>query len=200
VNRLLDKPVVYCISEGLADDSNFIQVKRGIVTRIENAARCGVTLFQIREKKLSAAKLFELSEEAANATRSVGVKLLINGRADIALAAGADGVHLPADGIPAADLRRRMPKNFIIAVSTHTPDEAVAARDAGADLVVFGPVFESPGKGGGVGLDKLAVVCEQLDPFPVVALGGIDEGRIEGVMARGAAGFAAIRYLNECLV
>jgi thiamine-phosphate pyrophosphorylase len=199
VNRLSDKPIVYCISEGLADDSNFTHVKREIIMRIRNAGRCGVTLFQIREKKLSAARLFNLSAEAAEAAREAGIRLLINGRADIALAAGADGVHLPADSLPADALRRSVPDDFIIGVSTHSLDEAAAAKDAGADLSVFGPVFESPGKGKGVGLERLAAICERLGSFPVLALGGIDEHRIDDVLRSGAAGFAAIRYLNECL-
>jgi thiamine-phosphate pyrophosphorylase len=199
VSRPLDKPIVYCISEGLADDNNFGQVKQEIITRIKNAGRSGVTLFQIREKKLSAARLFDLSSEAADATRRIGVRLLVNGRADIALAAGANGVHLPSDGLPAAVLRRHVPEDFTIGVSVHTLDEAVAAKEAGADLVTFGPVFESPGKGIGVGLDALGMVCDRLGSFPVVGLGGVNETRIGSVLECGAAGVAAIRYLNECL-
>jgi thiamine-phosphate pyrophosphorylase len=196
---LSDKPIIYCISEGLADESNFSHSKREILRRISNAAACGVSFFQIREKKLSAAGLFELSAEAADAALEAGVKLLVNGRFDIALAAGADGVHLQADGLPADEIRRVVPGDFIIGVSTHTLDEAVAARDAGADFAVFGPVFSSPGKGEGVGLDVLTAVCEELDPFPVIALGGIDERRIAYVLAGGSSGFASIRYLNKCL-
>lgn len=199
MSRHLDKLIVYCISEGLADGNSFDSLKREIVALIGNAGRCGVTHFQIREKKLSAARLFELSEESAAAAKATGVKLLINGRADIALAAGADGVHLPADGIPAGELRRNVPIGFIIGVSVHTLEEAAAAKEAGADLVMFGPVFSSPGKGQGVGLDSLARTCKRLSPLPVVAVGGIDEDRIASVLDHGGSGFASIRYLNECL-
>lgn len=199
MNASLDKPIVYCISEGLADNGNLLQARHEMITRIRNAAACGVNLFQVREKKLSAADLFDLSKDAANAAREAGVTLLINGRADIALAAGADGVHLPSDGVPASEVRRGVPDTFIIGVSVHTLDEAAAASQAGADLATFGPVFESPGKGEAVGLEKLAEVCKRLAPFPIVALGGIDETRVKDVLGRGAAGFAAIRYLNECL-
>lgn len=197
--RRLDRPIVYCISEGLADNHNFTQAKQEIIQRISNAGRCGVGIFQIREKRLSAKRLFELTTAAADAARATGVKLLVNGRADIALAAGADGVHLPSDGLPAAELRQRLPEEFLIGVSVHTAGEAEAAKDAGADLVTFGPVFPSPGKGEGVGPERLREVCERLGPFPVVALGGVDGGRIRDVLEQGAAGFAAIRYLNECL-
>lgn len=199
MSRLPDNPIIYCISEGLADGGNFAQTRERIAARIRVGRRGGVNLFQIREKKLPASLLFDLAAEAVAAARDSGVKLLINGRADIALAAGADGVHLPADGVPAAELRRAFPPGMIVGVSTHTLKEAIAAREAGADLVTFGPVFSSPGKGEGIGLRCLAEVCERLAPFPVIALGGVDEHKAAAVIENGAAGFAAIRYLNECL-
>ncbi|MGD9561669.1 MAG: thiamine phosphate synthase [Pyrinomonadaceae bacterium] len=194
-----ERPLVYCISEGLADESNFTETQNNIVERIRRSRACGVTHFQIREKKLAAANLFELSRKAAKASAEAGIKLLVNGRADIALAAGADGVHLPSDGLPIAGLKHCVPASFLIAASVHTLAEAMAAKAAGASMVTFGPVFASPGKGSGVGIEMLAEVCDRLGNFPVIALGGIDEDRIAEVIAGGAAGFAAIRYLNECL-
>lgn len=199
MSLLLHKPIVYCISEGRADDDNFHLVKEDIVPKIGNAASRGVSMFQIREKKLSAARQFELAEEAVRAAGETGLKIIVNGRADIALAAGAAGVHLPADGVSAGHLRKCVPEDFIIGVSTHSVEETVAAMDDGADFVTFGPVFASPGKGRGVGLNYLAEVCATVAPFPVVALGGIDQGRIEVVFRNGASGFAAIRYLNGLL-
>jgi len=192
-------PIIYCISEGEADDDNFSHVKPRIVAAIAAASACGITHFQIREKKLMAANLFTLAAEAAIVARECDVKLLVNGRADIAVAAGADGAHLPADGLPAAVVRRLVPAGFLIGVSTHSFEEVAEARDAGADLAVFGPLFSSPGKGDGVGLAKLAAVCSKFAPFPVVALGGINETRVEAVIGAGAAGYAAIRYLNRCI-
>ncbi|MCC6328327.1 MAG: thiamine phosphate synthase [Acidobacteria bacterium] len=192
-------PIVYCISEGIADDDNFARINPAIARLIGAASSCGITHFQVREKKLSAANLFDLAVHAVAAARAGGVKLLINGRVDIALAAGADGVHLPADGLPVAETRRVVPDGFLIGASTHTLDDAAAARSSGADLAVFGPVFASPGKGEGVGLSALGVVCAKLAPFPVVALGGIDESRVKEVLGAGAAGYAAIRYLNGCI-
>lgn len=192
-------PIIYCISEGDADDNNFVRVKPRIVAAIATASACGITHFQIREKRLTAANLFALAAEAAIVARECDVKLLLNGRADIAVAAGADGVHLPADGLPAVVVRRFVPAGFMIAVSTHSFEEVAEARNAGADLAVFGPVFSSPGKGDGVGLATLAAVCSKITPFPVAALGGIDETRVEAVIGAGAAGYAAIRYLNRCI-
>lgn len=199
MSRTLQQPIVYCISEGRVDEENFIGASRGIVARIAAARRCGVTMFQVREKQLSAKLCFALATEAVQAAHRSGVKLLVNGRADIALAAGADGVHLPADGVPAAAVRSFVPSGFIIGVSTHSMREALAARDDGADFVTFGPVFESPGKGKGLGVEALAEVCEKLHGFPIVALGGVDADSVEALLSRGASGVAAIRYLNECL-
>lgn len=199
MSRLPHKPIVYCISEGLADDSNFPQIKEDIIGKIRHAAACGVSMFQIREKNLSASKLFELSRAAALAARETGVVLLVNGRADIALAAGADGVHLPADGLPAAELRSSMPEGFIIGVSTHSTEEVTAAKAEEADFAVFGPVYASPGKSDVVGIEALAKICRQVEPFPVIALGGVNESNADEVLRHGASGFAAIRYLNDCL-
>lgn len=194
-----ENPIVYCISEGLADDANFPRIKNDIVKKVEDAARCGVSMFQIREKKLTAAKLFELAHEAADAARSEGVKLLINGRTDIAMAAGADGVHLPSDGVPAGEIRRVAPKGFLIGVSAHSEAEVIAARDGGADFATFGPVFASPGKGEGVGVTALASAVRAAGTFPVLALGGVDEGSVVELLNNGAAGYAAIRYLNDVI-
>lgn len=197
MNRLPDKPLIYCISEGRADDSNFRQAKQEIIGKIRNASECGVNLFQIREKKLSTSLLFELAQEAAETARGLSVTLLINGRADVALAAGAHGVHLPSDSVPARRLREYVPDDFIIGVSTHSAEEVSAAKADGADFAVFGTVFSSPGKGDGVGIDQLSVACRRAEPFPVLALGGVNETNVEDVLRTGAAGFAAIRYLNE---
>jgi thiamine-phosphate pyrophosphorylase len=196
VNVLPDPPIVCCISEGRADGRNFHEIQADIVSKIRTAAPAGVNLFQIREKSLSAAKLFELAESAVLAARGSGVKVILNGRADIAMAANADGVHLPGDGIPAAALRDRVPDGFIIGVSTHSTAEALAARDGGADYITYSPVFDSPGKGASVGLRALAEVCEAIAPLPLVALGGVDGTNIQDVLKHGAAGYAAIRYLN----
>lgn len=194
-----DKPIVYFISEGRADEKNFPTIKEDLAAKARNAAECGVNYFQVREKRLSAARIYELTSAIVDAARPSGVKVLVNGRADIALAAGAAGVHLPADGLPAADLRRCVPAGFVIGVSTHSLAEAVAAKVGGADLVTFGPVFPTPGKGPSVGLEALAEVCAACEPMPVLALGGVDGSHVDQVLGSGAAGYAAIRYLNEVL-
>jgi|SRR5687768_14424855 len=196
---LPEKPIIYCISEGRARDHNFQEIKADITAKIANAADRGVHLFQIREKQLSAGALFELAREAVNAAAGTLVQVLVNGRADVAVAAGAAGVHLPSNGLRPAELRKHVPSGFIIGVSTHSAEEILTAREQGADFAVFGPVFASPGKGNGVGLDLLRAAVPLAGPMPVLALGGIDEVRAAEVLAAGASGWAAIRYLNELL-
>ena len=113
---------------------------------------------------------------------------------DVALAAGADGVHLPASGLPIAPLRRRWGDALLIGRSTHHPDEVAAAGRDGADYALFGPVFPTPGKeayGPPPGLDGLRRAAAA--GLPVIAVGGLTPDRLAAVAAAGAAGAAAIR-------
>jgi len=192
-------PAIYCISEGDLTDENFDTASARLLSIIGAAASSDISMFQIREKALSAARLFEFASEAVRVTAGSPLKILVNGRADIALAAGAAGVHLPVNGVPVEAVRKWVPDEFIIGASTHSTEEASAARDGGADFVVFGPVFETPGKGPAAGLKRLKAVAEALAPFPVIALGGIDDSNLHAVKDSGAAGLAAIRYLNSKL-
>ena len=121
----------------------------------------------------------------------------MNDRADVALAAGADGVHLTTTSLSTDVIRGNFPPGFLIAVSTHTEVEIILAEKLGADFAVFGPVFETPGKGSAKGLDELARVCAAVSNLPVLGLGGVDETNYESVMAAGAAGFASIKWLNR---
>ena len=164
---------------------------------IEASVENGISLIQIREKKLSARLLFELTSESAKITGKSTVKLLVNDRADVAVAAKADGVHLTENSISPEIIRHNFPSDFIVGVSTHSIETAEKARNQKADFVVFSPVFASPNKGEPQGLKKLAEVCERLKPFPVIALGGIDKTNYKSVLENGASGFAAIRFLND---
>jgi len=119
--------------------------------------------------------------------------VLVNDRLDVALASGADGVHLPAYGFPVRAVRRLAPPGFLIGVSTHTVEQAREADAEGADLLVFSPVFETTSKPGGkpVGLAALAEVVRRVRA-PVFALGGVGPGELRAVAATGAAGVAGI--------
>lgn len=196
-SRLPGAPLIYLITDGEATDANFDVAKRRIVADIAAAVELGVTLVQIREKSLSARLLFELTSSAVEATRGPGARVLVNDRADVAFAAGADGVHLTARSLGADVIRRSFPPEFIVGVSTHSVGEVVAARESGADFVVYGPVFATPGKGEGQGSEALQNACIAVAPLPVLALGGIDTTNVDVVLRAGASGVAGIRAFKN---
>lgn len=164
---------------------------RPLLETIRDQMHLGVDYIQIREKDIEARELFEftlavLEVRDREAGARLPARILVNSRADIALAARADGVHLPSDA-PEQTL-----PGLLVARSCHTLLEVKNAR---ADFVTFGPVFESPGKGAPVGLDALRSAC-QLGK-PVYALGGIDWENAAGCMQAGADGIAGIRLFQE---
>jgi len=147
----------------------------------------GVDYIQIREKDLSGRELFEFVSSVMVRRGLLRSKILVNDRADVAVAAGADGVHLPSH----APIRT-LP-GLIVARSCHTEEEVRAAK---ADFVVFGPVFASPGKGEPVGLEALRRACSLRTP--VFALGGVTRENEHLCMDAGAVGIAAIRlFMNS---
>jgi thiamine-phosphate pyrophosphorylase len=164
---------------------------------IETAVRFRTPLVQIREKDLSGRYLFDLASRAVAKTRGSATRLLINDRLDVALAADADGVHLKATSFKPDAVRQVAPNSFLIGISTHAAEEIESAKNAGADFAVFGPIYETPGKKSAAGLDRLKDVVRMADPFPVIALGGVNESNYREALNTGAAGFAAIRFLNN---
>ena len=189
---------VCLITTGNASPENFAVERSEILATIKLAVEEGVSLIQIREKQLPARLLYELARDAAAITSGRSVKLLINDRADIAVAAGANSVHLPANSLPVRIVRQNFPDKFIVVCFKRTAlEEILSAKADGADYGLFAPVFSTPGKGEPKGLDELKHVCVEAGSFPVIALGGIDDANFESVLAVGAAGFAAIRSLND---
>jgi thiamine-phosphate pyrophosphorylase len=164
---------------------------------IRELSAAGVTGLQLREKDLDDRALYGLTRLARSVLPPPGL-LLVNGRLDVALAAGADGAHLPAEGVPVASLRHRFGPRPLLGRSTHRIEEVEAAREAGADYVTFGPIYPTPGKaayGEPPGLAGLARVAAL--GIPVYALGGITLERLGEVAATGAAGVAGIRLFLE---
>ncbi len=162
---------------------------------VGTAARClaaGVEMIQIREKQLGTRELLRVVRAVVALPNPRGTKILVNTRADVAWAAGADGVHLTSDAPPAAAFRAGRRPALLIGVSCHTAEEVRRAEGEGADFVVFGPVFATPGKEP-VGLGRLEEACRAAR-VPVLALGGLDEENIPAALAAGAAGMAGIRY------
>ena len=148
---------------------------------------------QVREKDLGGRALTLLVKDAVDIARSGTTCVLVNDRLDVAWAASAKGVHLPSDGLPAEVARKIAPPGFVVGVSTHTKNEVDAAARAGADFVVFGPVFDVRSKRGAraLGLAALEEVIRTAR-VPVFALGGITPDRVEAVARTGAAGIAGI--------
>jgi thiamine-phosphate pyrophosphorylase len=190
--------------------------RRALLARIAEAAQAGVDYVQLRERDMSTEELEKLAQEAvrtvreqaANRSPGPGTLLLINSRTDVAVTAGADGVHLRSDDVPASiarsiwkkasartpQLAARSPR---IAVSCHAPAEVAHAADEGADFVVFGPVFEKQSRPRvwPAGLDGLREACRT--GIPVLALGGVTLENAAACLKAGAAGIAGIRLFQE---
>lgn len=193
----LRQPIVYLITPGRSTPENFNQNKAELIEQITAAVDSGVSMVQIREKHLTASQVFEIATAAVYLARDSETAIIINDRFDIAIAAGADGVHLTANSIPADVVRRFVPKGFLIGVSTHSPSEVTAAYQNGADFAVYGPVFASPEKGEPIGVEEFLTVATNNQPFPVIALGGIDTDNWLQLIDTGAAGIAAIRLFED---
>ena len=162
---------------------------------IARAARAGVDVIQIRERDLDDRTHCDFVKRAVAVTRGTGARVVVNGRIDIALAAGAEGVHLRGDSVPASRARAILPPGFLVGRSVHSRAEAQAVEaDGGCDYLIFGTVFPSTSKPGGheaAGLGTLQEVCQAVR-LPVVAIGGVNEARAAEVAAAGAKGVAAI--------
>jgi thiamine-phosphate pyrophosphorylase len=154
------------------------------------AAREGVEMIQIRAKQLSARDLMDLARSAVSVRGSA--RILVNTRIDVALACGAQGVHLPAGSVAPSVIRQIAPPDFLIGVSCHTVEELRTAENEGADFAVYGPVFESVTKSVvPVGLDALRMATASVR-LPVYALGGVTGANAESCIEAGAAGVAGI--------
>ena len=193
----LANPIIYLITKGEASPANFDDASRQILDIVSVAVEEKIPLVQIREKHLTAKLLFELTTKVVKITKGSATRVLVNDRADIAAAAGADGVHLTSKSLSAEVIRNTFGGEFIIGVSTHNIDEARSAVAGGADFIVFGPVFETPDKADPIGLSALSDICDKLKPFAVIALGGVDGENYRSAIDAGARGFAAIRSLND---
>ena len=173
---------------------------RDVLDLVARVTAAGVTLVQLREKNLSARVLFELAAGAADLARGSRTRVLVNDRADVARAAGCDGVHLAADSLEASTVRRAFGPDFVVGVSAHSHAEARAARDGGADFALLGPVFDTPSKrayGPPLGLERFGEAARALSPFPVVALGGVTLENARACFDTGARGVAAIRLFAD---
>jgi len=176
--------------------------RAALLSRIADAARAGVDYIQLREKDLAPDELRRLARAAVKAVRenSSTTMLLVNTYADIAIAVGADGVHLPAGSRLANEIRdywlRHTNREPIIGVSAHSVEDVLQAQAQGANFAVLAPIFEKAAIGGsGVGLDALRLAS--LHGFQVLALGGVTLANARSCLAAGAAGLAGIRLFQQ---
>jgi thiamine-phosphate pyrophosphorylase len=196
------RPLIYLITNGAttAQTTPATEDFASVLRLVRAAVAARIDLIQIREKNLSTRVLYQLAASAADLSRGSATRLLINDRSDLALAAGAAGVHLTTTSLPANVVRQAFGDRFLIGVSTHSLAEAQRAKDEGANFVVFGPIFETASKreyGPALGLDKLAQVSSELSPFAVLALGGVTTSNVADCIRAGARGIAGISMSEE---
>jgi thiamine-phosphate pyrophosphorylase len=165
-----------------------------ILGAVARALDGGVRAVQLREKDLAGRDLFLLAERMRSLTAGYGARLLINDRADVAKAVGADGVHLGVLSLPPGEARRLLGAQALIGCSAHNLGELREAEEGGADFVTFGPVYPTPSKapfGPPAGTRALAEACRG-SAIPVFALGGVRAGNLEEVTRAGSFGVALI--------
>jgi len=174
-----------------------------LLEKIEEAVQGNVDWIELRERDLSARELAAFSEQAVARTGGA-TRVLVNDRLDVAFAVNAAGVHLGEKGLPVSAARRlakerSIGREFLVGVSRHSVEGALEAERAGADYVIYGPVFATPSKaefGQPQGLQRLRDACERLN-IPVLAIGGITEQNAWECFAAGAQGIAAIRLFQN---
>lgn len=193
------RPVLYLVTSGGCipgrSFADFLEVLR-------NAARSGIDAIQIRERGLSDRALVDLVRDTITACREEQVPVLVNDRPDVALSAGAAGVHLREDSVGSDRVRSIVPPGFVIGRSVHSIAAAESAAEKGCDYLLVGSVYSSPSKPPGhptLGIPQLGEICRRI-PLPVIAIGGIDESNAAAVASAGAAGIAAISAFADPLL
>jgi thiamine-phosphate pyrophosphorylase len=171
-----------------------------LVERVGAAARAGVHLIQIRQPQAEGRALHRLVERSVLAAKGTAARILVNDRVDVALVAGAHGVHLRGDSMPAARVRAITPRGFLIGRSVHAASEGEGVAQGGdLDYVIFGTVYATRSKSGidPAGVDALAAACAAVT-IPVLAVGGMAPSGLGAVARAGAAGYAAVGLFADC--
>lgn len=177
---------------------------RTLQEAISSAIAAGAGWVQIREKDLAAAELLKLVRAVLARCANTPVQVIVNDRLDVALAAGAHGVHLGGQSLPAGEVTRwlrpsALAGKFLAGVSCHAVDDVRNAERAGASYAILGPIFDTPSKvrfGPSLGIAALQEACRAVR-IPVLAIGGVTRENIPQCVAAGAAGIAAIRMFQE---
>ena len=168
------------------------------VAQVEKLIEGGATFIQLREKYAAPQDFYEAAKLALEYARTHGVKIIINDRLDIALALGADGVHLGQDDLPPEKVRQILGKKAIIGFSTHNLEQAIRAAELPIDYLAIGPVYatktkENPDQT--VGLEGIQIVRKAVGDFPIVAIGGISYQNLQSIFDSGANAAAIISDL-----
>jgi thiamine-phosphate pyrophosphorylase len=178
----------------LITDRKLFNDQCSMYVAIEDALKAGVKAIQLREKDLTTRKLLNMAYWMSELTKEYNAKLFINDRVDIALAVGADGVHLGQNSLPAQAIRKIAGNKLLIGVSTHSFDEAAGAEKDGADFITLGPIYQTPSKlkyGNPIGIDILRKV-KSVVSRPVLPIGGVKLNKVKELMEAGADGIALI--------
>jgi thiamine-phosphate pyrophosphorylase len=200
--RLTGTTLVCLVTPGPAfvPPSDHLSRRAALGALVRDAVRAQVDFVQVREPDLPARLLVEIVGEAVRASRGTATRILVNDRVDVALAAGADGVHLGTRSLPPHRVREIVPRTFLIGRSVHGVDEARDLASGGAlDYMVAGTVFPSASKpelSRLLGPDGLSAIVESVG-VPVLAIGGIALDNIPSIARAGASGFAAIRLFAD---
>jgi len=167
---------------------------------LREAIAGGVGMVQLREKGMPDARLLEVATRCASVCRSEDIPFIVNDRIDIALACGADGVHVGQEDLPIANVRSLAGPNFIIGLSTHSPEQIEEAAGLGPDYIGVGPIHETPTKEGrpGVGV-QLVSYASQHAALPFFAIGGLDPTNVAEVVRVGARGVSVLRWVGQAV-
>ncbi len=167
--------------------------KQTLYDQVEAALKGGVTCVQLREKELDETAFLQEAKELCALCRRYGVPFLVNDNVEIAIACGADGIHVGQEDLAAGEVRRRVGENMILGVSVHTVEEACQAVRDGADYLGLGAVFPTSTKTDVEQMpnETLRAICDAVD-VPIVAIGGINRGNILRLAGSGVDGVALV--------
>lgn len=170
--------------------------RQTLLEQVEAALQGGVTLVQLREKALTQAEFLEEARQVKALCHKYQVPLIVNDNVDVALECGADGVHVGAEDVPVAEIRKRVGPEFIIGATAKTVQQARGAQAAGADYLGVGAVYPSPTKQAALGItrEQLKEICAAVS-LPAVAIGGITAPRVAELRGSGIEGVAVVSAL-----
>ncbi len=184
----LSLPKIYPITDTRLSGLSHVEQFQRLITG-------GATLIQLRDKHAAPRDFYEQAVECVRIARESGVRIIINDRADIALAAKADGVHLGQDDMPPSKARVLLGENAVIGFSTHSVEQAKRAVGFPIDYLAIGPIFATTTKKNPdpiVGFDGLRALKAAIGSLPVVAIGGINETNVHSVFDAGADSVAIV--------